>query len=309
MKTKYHLLFLLTFSFVILLPRLASAANLGDSAVRLHIEQWVKGDPVNVLNDTDDTIYVVEFWATWCGPCRTSIPHLTELQKKYKDKVVLIGVTDEPMETVEPYVTESGKKMDYTVAIDTSGRTQKDYMTAYRQNGIPTAFIVDAQKRIAWYGHPMGDLDKTLSMIIDGTYDVEVQIRLMGVEQDIQDYYSLTKNGNTDAARALGLEIAEIAVGNASLLNQFAWMILTETEPENRDIELGMDVAQAAYEATDGTNASVTDTYARAFFESGKLTEAIHYQKLAVQHADDSRMRSLLEEVLVEYTEKAQNVN
>ena len=38
-------------------------------------------------------IMVVEFWATWCGPCRTSIPHLIELQKKFKD-VMFVGISD-----------------------------------------------------------------------------------------------------------------------------------------------------------------------------------------------------------------------
>jgi thiol-disulfide isomerase/thioredoxin len=53
--------------------------KIGDPAARLKGLQWVKGGPVKLQKGN---IYVVEFWATWCPPCRVSIPHLTKLQKK-----------------------------------------------------------------------------------------------------------------------------------------------------------------------------------------------------------------------------------
>src|SRR5580765_191909 len=67
------------------------AAELGDTAAELKIAHWVKGEPVHVASG-DHNIYVVEFWATWCPPCRASIPHLTELQKRFRDqKVIMVG--------------------------------------------------------------------------------------------------------------------------------------------------------------------------------------------------------------------------
>ena len=97
--------------------------TIGDEAPAISVSQWVKGDPVDRL-DPNKT-YVVEFWATWCGPCRVSIPHLTELQKKYKDKgVTIIGVSvwSRIRDAVAPFVEQMGDKMDYTVAIDDSPR-------------------------------------------------------------------------------------------------------------------------------------------------------------------------------------------
>ncbi len=114
---------------------------------------WIKGGPVTI---TAGNVYVVEFWATWCGPCRISIPHLTELQKKYKDKgVTFVGISDEPPEVTKPFVEKMGENMDYNVASDTKGDVYGGYMVTFRQDGIPTAFVVDATGKVVWFGHPM----------------------------------------------------------------------------------------------------------------------------------------------------------
>jgi thiol-disulfide isomerase/thioredoxin len=68
----------------------AEGLGVGDPAPKIEVKEFVKGDAVKDFEK--GKIYVVEFWATWCGPCRVSIPHLTELQKKNKD-VVFIGVS------------------------------------------------------------------------------------------------------------------------------------------------------------------------------------------------------------------------
>jgi len=157
---------------VILCATSLLAAELGDAAKPLDIQEWVKGSAVKLADGQGKTIYVVEFWATWCPPCRASIPHLTELQKKFKDKgVVFIGVSDEKPDVVKKFVEKMGDKMDYTVAID-GGKTSEGYMQAYGINGIPHAFIVDKAGKIAWEGHPMDGLDKVLDEIIAGKYDM-----------------------------------------------------------------------------------------------------------------------------------------
>ena len=145
------------------------AEKAGGPAAPLNIQEWVKGKPVDVKDGKN--IYVVEFWATWCPPCRQSIPHLTTIQKDFKDKgVVVIGVSDERPSTVKPFVKKMGDQMDYTVAVDDSGKTFKDYMKAYGQNGIPHAFIIGKDGNIIWHGHPMAGLDKVLSKIVAGKF-------------------------------------------------------------------------------------------------------------------------------------------
>ncbi|HQC42810.1 MAG TPA: TlpA disulfide reductase family protein [Verrucomicrobiota bacterium] len=123
-------------------------------AEKLSVSKWVKGEPADVTDGKN--VYVVEFWATWCPPCRQSIPHLTELQKKYKDRgVVFVGISNEKAETVETFVTEQGGQMDYVVALDQDNATHKNYMSAHGQQGIPCAFLISKEGEIVWIGHPM----------------------------------------------------------------------------------------------------------------------------------------------------------
>jgi len=129
----------------------------GEPAAALAVAHWVKGESVDVSSG----VHVVEFWATWCPPCRTSIPHLTALQEKFKDRGVnIIGVSDEELATVEAFVNKMGDKMAYTVAID-AGATSKGYMGKYGVGGIPHAFVVK-DGEIVWHGHPMAKLEAAI---------------------------------------------------------------------------------------------------------------------------------------------------
>ena len=149
-------------------PAKAMASKIGNPAVALTGLEWVKGRPAVTFEP--GSIYVVEFWATWCPPCRTSIPHLTKIQRKYRSKkVTVIGISSETMDKVKPYVNKMGAKMNYTVAIDKEGKVNKGYMRAFNQNGIPHAFIVDGKGQIAWHGHPMAGLDETLAEVLRGS--------------------------------------------------------------------------------------------------------------------------------------------
>ena len=121
------------------------------------VAHWVKGEPVDVSSG----VHVVEFWATWCPPCRTSIPHLTEVQEKYGDRgVKIIGVSNEDLGTVEPFVEKMGDKMAYTVVID-GGAVSSDYMEKYNINSIPHAFVVK-DGAVVWHGHPMDKLEAAI---------------------------------------------------------------------------------------------------------------------------------------------------
>jgi thiol-disulfide isomerase/thioredoxin len=152
--------------------------TVGDPAPKLQAAKWVQGDPVKAF-DTNH-VYIVEFWATWCGPCRQSIPHLNELHEKFKDKGLIAIGQDmaEPDDSgVAAFVKKMGRQMTYRVALDdksqeTNGFMAVNWMKAAEQNGIPTAFVVNKQGRIAWIGHPMGLNEKILEEILADKFDI-----------------------------------------------------------------------------------------------------------------------------------------
>ncbi|ADV61209.1 Redoxin domain protein [Isosphaera pallida ATCC 43644] len=155
----------------------ADGLSIGDKAPKLQVKNWVQGEPVTEFKPGQ--IYVVEFWATWCGPCRATIPHVNDLQTKYGDKVIVIGanVWENDVAGVAPFVKQMGDKMTYRVATDdvpgddpSEGFMAKNWMAAAGQDGIPAAFIIDGQGIIAWIGHPM-QMDKPLEQIVAGKYD------------------------------------------------------------------------------------------------------------------------------------------
>ena len=149
------------------------AAALGEKAPKLTIAKWAKGGPVDLLENEKGLIRVIDFWSTWASPCRTTIPHITELQNKYAAKgVQFIGVSDEPPGTVEKFVERMGSRMDYTVGADADGATTFAYLTAFRVRSIPHTFVLDKQSRIVWHGHPMGELEAVIKGVLDGTWDV-----------------------------------------------------------------------------------------------------------------------------------------
>ena len=141
----------------------ASAAVLGDPAPKLGLENWLQGGPVEVKQGQ---VTVIEFWATWCPPCRKSIPHMNELFKKYKDRgVAFVGVSDEKPETIKPFIAKMGDTMQYSVAVGKRS-TYEGYMSAFKLNGIPSAFVVDADGKFAWQGHPLDGLDAAIEAAV-----------------------------------------------------------------------------------------------------------------------------------------------
>lgn len=154
---------------------MAQGLNIGDQAPELKVTDWVKG---NAQELGKGNITVVEFWATWCGPCKMSIPHLTELAHKYKGKVNFVGVSiweskPEDYKTKVPaFVKDFGDKMDYNVATEGPDTFMaQNWMQAAGENGIPCAFLIDKDGKIAWIGHPMSGLDEAISGLLDGKLD------------------------------------------------------------------------------------------------------------------------------------------
>ncbi len=169
------------------------------------------------------TVYVVEFWATWCGPCRQTIPHLDELHEELKDKgVVFIGQDcwEQEIDKVKPFVAQMGEKMSYRVATDDTSKEEKgfmavNWMAAAEQNGIPCAFVIGKEGKIAWIGHPAGLTAVLLKQVVDGSFDTAKAAEMQAKEEAEQvarqeigkKINAAVRKGDWDAAKSVADDI------------------------------------------------------------------------------------------------------
>lgn len=284
--------------------------KIGDPAAKLKGLQWIKGGPIELQKGN---IYVVEFWATWCPPCRVSIPHLTKLQQKFKNKkVTIIGISTESVEKVKPFVESKGDVMDYVVAIDPQRKISNGYMKAYNQRGIPAAFIVDQKLRVVWVGHPMSDLETVLQEVVAGTFDFKAYAvkkeqerkRDEAAKAAIREYFTVIQRETAEKAKTISKTIIEN--GSSRLLNEFAWRVLTEVEPSKRDLPVALEAAAKANTMAKGKNPAILDTLALALFKNGKVTNAIEVQKEALKLvAGNERIEKEFRARLTEFTKAA----
>mgnify|MGYP006279453315 CR=1 FL=1 len=138
--------------------------QVGDIAPEISAESWLNTEPLS-LADLRGEIVVVEFWATWCGPCRTSIPHLSDLYNRFsEDGVTIIGLTDEDRSAANVDAFARELEMDYPVGTGSPNSWE------YGVTGIPTAFVVNQEGVVVWRGHPMGELDSVLEDLVSGDF-------------------------------------------------------------------------------------------------------------------------------------------
>lgn len=279
----------------------------------------VSGDEASLSAALDAKVTVVEFWATWCAPCKRAIPHINDLYKTLKPKgLEVVGISvDDKRDPVDPFVRQKGDAMSYLVAWDGEGVAKK-WMEAAGQKGIPCSFIV-SNKKLLWVGNPLDkQFDRILHLAMSGRYDPIITPK---GEPLLEAARSAAKKGNFsqatthyDAALALGervmfdaaLEKYEmLAVQQADAAAAKAWAtacldtygdsapeltslalyLATDTGLTDHDLESARAAAAKAVEATTESDAEALAALARVQFLQGDAEAAYATQRKAYRVA------------------------
>jgi thiol-disulfide isomerase/thioredoxin len=328
-------------------PAKATKLSIGDTAPALEVEKFLKGNEVTGFEK--GRVYVVEFWATWCGPCIAAMPHVSKLQKQYKDTVTIIGVNiwedknydEKTFAKANDFVKAQGDRMAYTVAYDGSAKKMDtNYMKAAGRNGIPSAFVVNQDGKVAWMGHPMW-LDAVLADVVAKKWDLATSpAKLTAAEKQLSEIMRKAgKDGKgaladwsgfekehpavaeamsdtklrlllaagefTDAYKIMNKQADEaIASKDAMKLNEIAWTIVDpDGKIEKKDLDLAFKAASKGAEFAKGTDEEgmILDSLARVHFLKGEIDKAIEIQTNAVELTKNEQMKDQLKDSLKEY--------
>ncbi|MET4348799.1 TlpA disulfide reductase family protein [Bradyrhizobium sp. RT9a] len=142
----------------------------------IRVESWVHGEPLT--NFKRGTLYIVEFWATWCDGCVAEISRLAQMHEKYDDSAVEViavaaserGSTAEEARTnLDAWLTKKGLELNFRIAFDYAGKMKKSWMAPRLSSTIPTSFVIDRDGHVAFIGHPM-QLYDVFPKIANGTW-------------------------------------------------------------------------------------------------------------------------------------------
>ncbi|MBT8485241.1 MAG: redoxin domain-containing protein, partial [Phycisphaerae bacterium] len=237
--------------------------TIGDKAPAIDIAHWVKGVEVKKNKMTPITefeagkVYVLEFWATWCGPCIMGMPHLSELQERYADyDVTIIGVSDEPLPTVIDFLFKKDKRdgklhndrTKYVLTTDPDESVKNDYFRAAGRTGIPCAFIIGKDSHVEWIGHP-AQMDAPLEAIVFDTWDRD-EYREKAAKKQAQQTKLRAAYQSEDWDTVLDIfdSMIEADPKNVSLMMQKFNLLLLEMDKPMKAYSLGYQLLEHGWD-------------------------------------------------------------
>ena len=134
----------------------------GKPAPKFAVAQWLTDEP-----DRRGKVVLIDFWATWCPPCRATIPELNTFQAKFKDDLAVIGVSDETTDVLKAFMART--EMKYSVATDPDGRMKG----AINVSGIPHVLIIFHRRNRALQGFPLSDQELLTEAIVKQVIDAD----------------------------------------------------------------------------------------------------------------------------------------
>jgi len=295
----------------------------GSEALPIIADKWLNGEPVDPAKPDGQTVYVIDFWATTCPPCRRSLPLFTEIHERLSTQsVIVIGITTDAEPALQRFLAKN--PIHYRLAIDTNASTALSYMGP--DFTIPHAFIIDTNGTVAWSGHPLDGLEEAIDLVLRGEPvpppsagasemllgeiqelvlegDLDAAIakvdELIAGDQDEADYYQIKLGLLAQADRTSEFSDVYVAMLKAfndspENLNMLAWISST-SPPEACHLDVAWKAIQRAVELSQSNNASILDTLARVYYSAGLIEDAVNTEQAALAKADDAQEKAPLQ--------------
>lgn len=153
-KTALFLFFIIALSGFSQNKKMWAKSIINQKAPKIEVEKWLTEKP-----NTEGKFILIDFWATWCGPCKKAIPELNQFKNEFSNDLVIIGISDEPKNVVEQLTQP---KIEYFSAIDTQSRLYNQLEI----KGIPHCVLIDPNGIVRWEGFPFLDGEELTSKVI-----------------------------------------------------------------------------------------------------------------------------------------------
>ncbi len=271
-------------------PVIGRGGQIGEPAPPLTVREWIKGQPVEVKAGTN--LFVVEIFNTWSLASRASITNLNAIQKRFQGQgVVVVGVSDEPAETIRKFLQHDGATIEYAIAVDDKRKTSLSYMMPVKQSGVPCAFVVGTNGRLLWYGHPLHGLEQALDRIVGGRYNVEQAAKTDLARSQMGQYLALARKGDP-RTRMAGWRLVATRTNDVTQLCEVAFEIATDPKIVKRDFALAGAALDLAEKLPPTNSTRVAVTRAIVLFESGKQEDGLARARQAAASAREPKERA-----------------
>jgi thiol-disulfide isomerase/thioredoxin len=200
--------------------------KIGMPAPAIVTDYWLH-IPAKEIDFKDGRVYLIEFWATWCGPCLQKMPRLVELQQEFgQDKLGVVAITSESREEVSRFLEQQREREDssenpisqrvlemsktISIGVDKETTTFRSYMVASEFRAIPSMFIVGKSGLIEW-GGSIEEGETVLRQVLDGSWNRdEFSKRFVGIKRAYKEFprlQEMVRAGKRDDALALIKEL------------------------------------------------------------------------------------------------------